>query len=90
MAGTGIILGQAVWGVSQALTLWAARVPRLRADSPPSRHSSPFSLVRQPEHLPVAGRLQSQGSESWECDDMEAAESLFECLEQAPDPRRAS
>ena len=29
------------------------------------------------------------GSEIWECVDMEAAESLFSCLEQVPDPRRA-
>ena len=30
-----------------------------------------------------------QGSEIWECVDMEAAESLFECLEQLADPRKA-
>ena len=33
--------------------------------------------------------LQRQGDERWECVDMGAEESLFQCLEQVPDPRRA-
>ena len=33
--------------------------------------------------------LQIQGDERWECVDMGAEESLFQCLEQVPDPRRA-
>ncbi len=37
----------------------------------------------------VEGSLYRQGSEIWECADMEAAESLFGCLELVPDPRRA-
>ena len=45
----------------------------------------------------MARRLQSEGgefikggSERWECEEMEAAESLFQCFEQVPDPRKAS
>ena len=33
--------------------------------------------------------LQREGDERWECVDMGAEESLFQCLEQVPDPRRA-
>ena len=33
--------------------------------------------------------LQREGDERWECVDMGAEESLFQCLEQVPDPRKA-
>ena len=33
--------------------------------------------------------LLREGDERWECVDMSAEESLFQCLEQVPDPRRA-
>ena len=46
-------------------------------------------LTRQDDCKVGQDGLQREGDERGECVDMGAAESLFQCLEQVPDPRRA-
>ena len=84
-------LDELLWQILGVKTLRESRY-RLLIPATEAKHGDPavYKTPHHPRTIAKSGMELYKGrtSERWECVDMEAAESLFGCLEQVADPRR--